>query len=135
MAGAAVLCGDVAEPLTDEWISELATAAGSATVDPGLRLVVQQVVHDDDGSTVAFAVRLADGRAELVAGRVDDPDVTFTQHRRTATAIAAGRLSAQAAFMAGDLQVGGDLRAVLGRTLDLTALDSIFAPARAGAAR
>jgi putative sterol carrier protein len=61
---------------------------------------------------------------------VADPDVTFTQDRATAAAIASGELSAQSAFMAGRLRMGGDLRAVLDRSQDLTALDDVFASAR-----
>ena len=121
----------MAELLSDEWIADLAAAAATATVDPELRLVVQQIVTDADGSAVAYAVRLGDGGASVVAGRVEDADVTFTQDRETALAIADGRLSAQAAFMAGRLRVGGDLPTVLDRARDLAALDDIFAPARA----
>jgi hypothetical protein len=126
----AVAFGDVAELLSDAWIAELADAARSASVDPDLRLVIQQRVVDADGSTTSYAVRLADGRAEVVPGDVADADITFTEDRETAVAIAAGALSAQAAFMAGRLRVGGDLRAVLERAWDLSVLDAVFAPAR-----
>jgi predicted lipid carrier protein YhbT len=128
----AVAFGDVAELLSDDWIAALAAAAQSASVDPDLRLVVQQRVLEVDGSATSYAVRLADGRAEVVPGDVADADITFTEDRETAAAIAAGALSAQAAFMAGRLRVGGDLRAVLERARDLSVLDAIFAPARTG---
>lgn len=123
----------MAELLTDEWIAALAAAAGSATVDPDLRLVVQQVVTQPDGTRFEYALRLADGEASVVAGRVDDADITFTQDRETAVAIATAQLSAQAAFMAGRLRVGGDLQMVLERARDLTELDDIFSRARASA--
>lgn len=120
----------MAELLTDEWIADLATAARSAAVDPEIRLVVQQVVTDPDGTELAYAVRLADGRASVARGRVDDADITFTQDRETAAAIAAAELSAQAAFMAGRLKVGGNLQTVLERARDLVELDHVFAQAR-----
>ena len=121
----------MAELLTDEWIAALAEAAASAAIDPQVRLVVQQVVTEPDGTSLEYAVRLADGRASVVSGRVDDADITFTQDRETATAIATAQLSAQAAFMAGRLRVGGNLQTVLERARELTELDDIFARARA----
>ena len=65
------------------------------------------------------------------AGRVDDPDLTFTQDRATAEAIHRGDLSAQAAFMQGRLRLGGDLRAVIDRAVELATIDDLFAGARA----
>lgn len=126
----AVASAYVAEILSAEWIAELSAAASAATVDPGLRLVVQQIVTDDDRPAITYAVRLVDGRATVVAGEAPDADITFTQDRATALAIARGELSAQAAFMAGRLRVGGDLRAVLARARDIDVLDHVFAPAR-----
>lgn len=124
----------MAELLSAEWISDLAAAASTATVDPDLRLVVQQVVTEADGPDVAFAVRMVEGTVTVLAGIADDADITFTQDRETALAIATGRLPAQAAFMAGRLRVGGDLRAVLRLARELEALDHVFATVRAGAA-
>ena len=124
----------MAELLSDEWIADLAAAASTTTVDPALRLVVQQVVTDREGADLAYVVRLADGRVTVLAGTADDADITFTQDRDTALAIAGGRLSAQAAFMAGRLRVGGDLHEVLRRARDLGSLDHVFAAARTGAA-
>ena len=71
------------------------------------------------------------GRIQLVRGRVADPDLTFTQDRATAEAIHRGELSAQAAFMQGRLRLGGDLRRVIDRAAELTAIDDVFASTRA----
>ena len=122
------------EFLSSEWIAALADASVDADAPEDVRLVLQQVVVDDDGSEVAYAVRLADGRLSVSPGRVDDADVTFTQDRATAEAISAGTLSAQAAFLAGRLRVGGDLTAVLGGARDLADLPDVFAAARGAAA-
>lgn len=121
----------MAEILTLEWVAELAAAASGAEVDPDLRLVVQQVVTDSGLPVLTYAVRVEGGRVAVVAGEVDGADVTFTQDRRTAEAIAAGLLSAQAAFMAGDLRVGGDLQALSARARELAVLDDVFGAARA----
>jgi predicted lipid carrier protein YhbT len=118
--------------LSPEWVASLAEASAGAEVPQGVRLVLQQVVVDEDGSEVAYAVRLHDGAVEVEPGRAPDADVTFTQDRATAEAIAAGTLSAQAAFLAGRLRVGGDLTAVLEGARDLTGIGDVFAGARDG---
>lgn len=117
------------ERFTPGWLAELDAAARAASVPDDLDLVIQQVVTDGDRE-LAYAIRLRDGAASVEQGRADDADVIFTQDRATATAIATGELSAQAAFMAGRLRVGGDLRGVLDRTQGVLALDDLFAPAR-----
>jgi len=120
----------VAEFLSAAWLSTLEAAAHGATVPDELRLVVQQVVHDG-GKEVAYALRVAGRTVTVERGRVADADVTFTQDRATAAAIATGELSAQAAFIDGRLRVGGDLRAMVDRARDLAAIDDLFAAARA----
>ena len=118
------------DPLSPEWLAALADAGRGASAPADVRLVLQQVVVDEDGGEVAYAVRIADGKVDVVPGRADDADVTFTQDRATAAAIATGALSAQAAFLAGRLRIGGDLTAVQLAARDLAALDDVFAAAR-----
>jgi len=122
----------VAGFLTDAWIDELRAAARSAAVPADVRLVVQQVVPDGlDGREVAYVLELADGGLTVWAGRVADPDLTFTQDRATALAIHRGELSAQVAFMEGDLRLGGDLRSVIDQAGVLAAIGDVLAAARA----
>lgn len=122
----------MAELLTSAWVSALAAAAEGASAPAGVELVVQQVVVDVDGDDeLAYAIRIGGGTIVVVEGRADDADVSFTQDRATATAIATGALSAQAAFLAGRLRVGGDLRAALDSARELATLDDVFASARA----
>jgi putative sterol carrier protein len=121
----------MAEFLSDAWIADLDAAARAAVVPEGLQVVVQQVVVGDDGAEVAYAVRVGHGTVRVEPGRASDADVTFTQPRAVAAAIARGELSAQAAFLAGDLRVGGDLAAVLEGSRALGALSDVFEPARA----
>ncbi|MGH9083875.1 MAG: SCP2 sterol-binding domain-containing protein [Acidimicrobiales bacterium] len=117
--------------LSDAWLADLEAAARVASPPADLTLVVQEVVLHDRGDETAYAIRIGGGKVEVERGRAADADVTFTQDRATATAIASGELSAQSAFMAGRLRMGGDLRAVLERAQDLTVLDDVFASARA----
>jgi putative sterol carrier protein len=121
----------VARFLSDAWLAQLEAAARLAHPPTDVTLVVQEVVLQDRGDETAYAIRIGGGTVEVVRGRVADADVTFTQDRATAAAIASGELSAQSAFMAGRLRMGGDLRAVLDRSQDLAALDDVFASARA----
>lgn len=120
----------MAQFLSPEWVAALAEASAGATAPDGVRLVLQQIVVDGDGGEVAYAVRITDGTVTVEPGRVADADVTFTQDLATATAIARGQLPAQAAFLAGDLRVGGDLTRVLDGARALADLHDVFGPAR-----
>jgi putative sterol carrier protein len=117
--------------LSDAWLDELDAAARAATVPDDLELVVQQVVLGERGLEVSYALRISGGAASVSAGRADDADVTFTQDRATAEAIAKGELSAQMAFLAGQLRIGGDLRSALERSRAVLDLDDLFAQVRA----
>jgi predicted lipid carrier protein YhbT len=119
----------VAGFLTDAWIEDLADAAAGAAVADALDLVIQQVVTDGDAE-VAYVVHVAGGSLTVRPGRAERADVTFTQDRVTATAIARGELSAQRAFLDGRLTMQGDLSRVLPDLAGLTALDDVFAAAR-----
>jgi putative sterol carrier protein len=120
--------------LSPEWIAALDEAAqASASLRAAatdLDLTVQQVVTGGDDE-VTWYVRLRGGEVAVHPGRADDPDVTFTQDRDTARAIADGELSAQAAFMAGRLRTGGDLTQLLAHREALADLDDVFADVRA----
>lgn len=118
--------------LTDRWFDALETTARQARVDKSTRLLVQQIVTDGlDGSGVEYFVKVAEGSITVQRGRAEAPDITFTQDRATATAIHRGELSAQTAFIEGRLRLGGDLRAVIDRAAALSAIDDVFAAARA----
>lgn len=124
----------MAEFLSDGWLDAVERAAArSSGVPAELRLVVQQVVLDVPGGDelVVYSLRLADGTVTLERGRRADADVTFIQDRATAAAVAQGQLSAQSAFLSGDLRVGGDLRVALRQASAITAIDDIFAEVRA----
>lgn len=121
----------VAEFLSDAWLADLARAASSATAPSGVTLVVQVVVENEPGTQpTVYAVAMDGGEVTVTPGGVDDADVTVTQDRATASAIAQGVLSAQVAFMGGRLRIGGDLRGVLEHAGALAAIVDIFAEVR-----
>jgi len=121
----------VPEFLSDEWIAALDRAAQHAQVDPSLSLVVQQVVNGPDGA-VTYHVSFDGGRVQVRPGPAPEPTVTFTLDRATAEAIATGEESAQSAFMAGRLRLGGDVTVLLDAHEALERLAGLFAEVRAG---
>ena len=120
------------EFLSDEWLAALDDAARRRVVpseDPlaGVRVTIEQVVRDgprwrlcvDDGSLWV--------ETDPTGG---EADVRLTSDRTTAAAIASGRRAALDAFTAGDLVIGGDVRALLDHREALEALGDLFAEVR-----
>jgi hypothetical protein len=123
---------EVVDFLSDEWLEALDAAAtsspSSGTGDD--RLVVQQVVTDDERGDRAYYIEVRDGGVRVRRGLAAKPTLRFTTDRPTATAIARGDESAQAAFIQGRLRVGGDTRALTVHADVLARLDELFAPVR-----
>ncbi len=120
----------MAQFLSDEWIANLATAARLVPVPTELRLVLQQIVRDESGSEVAYVIRIDNGQITAEPGHDAEAEITITQDRATAGAVARGEMSAQTAFMAGRLRVGGDLRAMIERAQALATIADVFGAAR-----
>jgi hypothetical protein len=126
----------VAKFLSDEWIAEFDRAAADATslelADGAADLVVEHTVTDvPHGDTVRYHLHLTTGPARVRPGPAAEPTVTFRQDYPTAAAVAAGDGSAQAAFMAGRLQVGGHIDQLIARHGELAAVDDVFSGLRA----
>lgn len=121
--------------LSDDWIAALDEAARSddrfAGLSEDLALTVQQEVVGGPDGDVTYHVRIAGGEVRVRPGEAPDADVRFHQDHATAVAIASGARSAQRAFMAGDLRVGGDLQVLTERGDLLAALGDAFASVRA----
>ena len=125
---------DELEYLSPEWLAALDEALraddGLRAATAGHRLVVEQVVEVADGPAVAWQVRLIDGEVGLVAGTPDEPTVRFTTDRSTAEAITRGWEPAQAAFLRGDLRIGGDTAALSAQRDLLAGIEDAAAPVR-----
>jgi hypothetical protein len=118
------------EFLSDAWFDAMAEAArGAKGVPSGLDLVVQQVVADD-GSSLAWFVEVRHGVVKVEQGCHPKPSITFQLDAATAADIQSGRMSAQGAFMAGHLRVGGDVRVLLDQQAALEELDDVFVEVR-----
>lgn len=77
-----------------------------------------------------YHVVLDHGSGSVHAGPAAEPTVTFTQSAELARAIATGEESAQRAFMAGHLRVGGDLQALAAHQSVVVELGDVFASVR-----
>lgn len=94
-----------------------------------VRLVLEQRVGDGDEARV-WHVRFADGLVSMTEGPADVADVIFVSDVETAEGIRAGSLSAQAAFIAGDLRVEGSVNALLEHAELFAALEDVLGPLR-----
>jgi hypothetical protein len=76
----------------------------------------------NDG-TVVYALVLDHGENRVIAGAQPDPDITLRTDRSTAVAIASHAESAQTAFIAGRLRLGGDVRVLIANQDVLAEID------------
>jgi alkyl sulfatase BDS1-like metallo-beta-lactamase superfamily hydrolase len=108
-------------------------ALEASTVRPGTpaELVLQQVVTGGPDGEVRYYVELRGSAATLSRGNAGDADMTFTSDYGTATAIARGTLSTQAALLEGRIRVTGSPVHLAERHGHLSGLDPIPAQLRA----
>ncbi len=104
--------------LSTEW-AQAATEAlarhsefSSAMIDTGVSMQFE-VGDTPPGANPAYYLRVADGRAAIEIGTLDDPDVTVTTDYLTASSISQGSLNLQSAFFSGKLKVSGNLARLL----------------------
>lgn len=107
------------------WIEALSRAAAEVTVDPDLALTVDQ--HLTDGPAWHFL--FAGGAVRVASGESDRPDIVLTCSLEIALAIHAGELSAQRAFLDGELQIGGDLTLLIEQRAALSEVTALMAAA------
>lgn len=119
--------------LSEEWIADLdrtlASSPGLARAAADVRLTIQQVIGDGQDRR-AYVVRIDRGRVGAQTGFDPAADVTITQDLVTATEVARGALSAQAALMLGRIRLRGDVRALLGGFQCLVEADPVLAVLR-----
>ena len=135
----------VARFLSPEWFAEVARFGPPRPTAAPADLVLEQVVYDTPEGEVRYRV-VVTGRAAYIepprdpsdtrtggdgtdsgSGRVagSAPDLTITCDWATATRLAQGTLSAQAALTTGRLRVRGNLARLSGRAANLAGLDPV----------
>jgi putative sterol carrier protein len=124
----------VVDYLSDEWIERAGEALASdralAESASDADLTIQYEVVGAAGSKRAYALRLDHGTVQLEPGTHPDAPVSFSLSYDTAAHITRGELSAQAAFMQGDLKLGGDVTVLVREHALVGALDDALAPLR-----
>ena len=115
--------------LSPDWVAAANRAVAPIAVD-GLEAVVQHVVTGGPGGDCRYYIDVRGGRGAVVAGETDAPTLTFTEDYETAAAVARGDTSAQAAFMAGRIRIGGDLSKLGTAAEAMAALDSALGSIR-----
>ncbi len=126
--------------LSDEWIDAMDRAAagpGGPRSAEGT-VVVQHVVTDvpagGDGRPTeerSYHLVITPDSARVRPGRADEHTISFTGTYEVAAEVARGERSAQAAFMAGELRLGGSVDALLAQHAALGASPDPFADVRA----
>ncbi len=92
--------------LSAEWFDDVCREQAEPRLPPTLTL--QQVVTGAPWGEIRYQVLVGESGARIEPGASDHPDVTFTSDYSTASAIARGRLSVQAALSCGRIRIGGD---------------------------
>ena len=122
----------VVQFLSDEWLAAMDDAARNRVApepDPlaAVTVTIEQVVRDGP----RWRLVVDHGSCSVVAGGDSEPDVRLTSDRETAEAVATGRRPALEAFIAGDLVLGGDVRALLEHRAALEVVGDLFAQVKA----
>jgi putative sterol carrier protein len=115
--------------LSPEWVDALDRAAVAHCCECGPELAGLVVEYDVEGERYHLAFG-ADG-VRAVFGGAEQPTVTFRCDHATARAISRAELSAQRAFMAGRLRIGGDAAALVRAQGAIARLPDLFAAVRA----
>ena len=119
--------------LSPTWFTEadalLRSSEAMSTQSQGVHLVLEQRVGKGDSATI-WHVRFTDGVVSMAEGPADSADVVFVSDTATAEGIRDGSLSAQAAFIAGDLRVEGSINALLEHAEMFAALTDVLGPLR-----
>lgn len=118
--------------LSDEWLAAMdAAARNRVPPDPDpladVTVTIEQVVRD----VARWRLVIERGACSVVAGAEGEPDVRLTSDRATAEALATGARPALDAFIAGELVLGGDVRALLDNRAALEAMGDLFARVKA----
>ena len=110
--------------LSDEWFAAVAEVLGDDPIEP--EVTIEQRVGDR-----VWHLQIAGTDLRLRTGPADAPDVTFTQPYDVAVAVARGERSAQAAVMAGEITVDGNVSVLLTAAPALAELEDRLAAVRA----
>ncbi len=120
--------------LSPEWLDAMHDAAARSEIlrrrSAGVHLAVQQTVTRGGDGDLTYHLYLDDGEVGVRPGPADHPTIVLRTDRLTATAIALAERSVQAALVSGDLEVSGDLVALVEHHAIFSELDDVFTEVR-----
>ena len=127
--GLAVATGSVAFVIEQviEQVTEQSGGQGLETATASTPDATAADAVSVQGGAVRWHVVVDHGSVRFVPGPAIDPTVRFTTDEATARAISTGAATAQSAFMAGTLRVGGDTGVLIEHHEVLAGLGDVFA--------
>lgn len=93
---------------TSAWIADLDRRCRALSFDPEFALTIEQRVVGAKDEFI-WHTSVKDGRARVLEGAADGPDIVFRSDAATAEAIVSGEKSAQRAFLDGELTLDGNI--------------------------
>ncbi|MEO5842525.1 MAG: SCP2 sterol-binding domain-containing protein [Acidimicrobiales bacterium] len=116
--------------LTDEWVSALDHEASAHRSPIAESFVVEYRVQLETDASFVYQIRFDTEGVTVSTGAPATATVVLSTDRVTAHGVATNTMSAQAAFMAGQLRLDGDTMAMVRNHDAFTSLDEIFEAVR-----
>ncbi|MGK2958593.1 MAG: SCP2 sterol-binding domain-containing protein [Acidimicrobiales bacterium] len=120
--------------LSPEWIAQAHAAAQVsktlAEATASVKITIQQNVTGTPDGDIHYVIRVDHGKVEIAEGIDSQATISFTQDWETGVGMSNGSLSAQDAFTAGHLRVGGDIQAMMEVQDAFAELDDVFVELR-----
>jgi hypothetical protein len=120
--------------LSDEWVEAADALLRSVTIEPpveGAGFTLETCVTGPDGERRYVLEFTGTGVTARPTVPGERPTVRLSQRSEVAAAVAAGATSAQAAFLAGDIQVGGDVSMLIANAGLVAQVGDVLADLRA----
>lgn len=116
--------------LTGEWVSALDHEASTFVSPIAETFVVEYRVLLETHDSFVYQIRFDSDGVTVKMGAPSTATLVLSTDRVTAHGVATNTMSAQAAFMAGQLSLDGDAMAMVRNHDALASLDDIFAAVR-----
>ena len=116
--------------LTADWVSALDREASTQESPIAETFVAEYRVRLEAGGFFVYQIRFDAHVVTVRVGAPSAPTIVLSTDRVTAQGVATNALSAQAAFMAGQLRLDGDTMALVRNRDAFAMLDDLFAAVR-----
>ena len=104
----------MADFLSDEWVEVLQNLGSKLPKIQGVSVSCQYEISGTPDGKIRYYIVWQDGKvSEVSKGKMDHPECRFTAKYEDAKEILFGKVSAEEAFMRGDLKIEGDYKKFL----------------------